>query len=147
MTREVRASRPHRPVVDTNCDPTATTATYFERTTTEAARRAAFDAEENELINEATETALVTETAARCNRLPATIEEWRAHVITGTLPAIVYFLSRINESSGDRYRIAQIFRAGRLFNPNYVAMISCQEGIQLIDNFKYFPLFNAGGRK
>ena len=64
MTREVRASRPPRPVVDTNCDPTATTATYFERTTTEAARQAAFGAEENELIEEATETALVAEAAA-----------------------------------------------------------------------------------
>ena len=56
----------------------------------------------------------------------------------------MYFLSRINESSGDRYKIAKIFRAGRLFNPNYVAMISYQEGIQVIDNFKHSPLFNLG---
>ena len=60
------------------------------------------------------------------------------------MPAIEYFLSRINDPSGDRYKLAQIFRAARLFNPNYVAMISYQEGISLIDNFKYFPLFNEG---
>ena len=144
VTQEVCASRPAHPVVNIDCDPTATTATYFERTTTEAVQRAAFDAEENELIEEATDTALVAEATARLSCLPATIEERKAHVITGTMPAIMYFLSRINEPSGDRYTVSQIFRADRLFNPNYVAMISYQEGIQLIDNFKYFLLFNAG---
>ena len=84
------------------------------------ARRTAFDAEENELIEGAIETALGAEAAARLDHLPATIEEWRVHVITGTMPAMVYFLSRINESSGDRYKIAQIFGTRRLFNPYYL---------------------------
>ena len=103
-----------------------------------------FDTEDNELLEEATETALVAKAAAQSHCLPATSEEWRAHVITGTMAGNYVLLSIIKEPSGDRYNIAQIFRADCLFNPNYVAIISYQEGIQVIDNFKHFPLFNLG---
>ena len=60
------------------------------------------------------------------------------------MPAVEYFLSRINDPSGDRFIVSELFRGAQIFNPFYAARISFNEGLKHIDKLKHYPILNQG---
>ena len=68
----------------------------------EAATRAAAEAVAKEAEETAVMAALEVEAASQAQHPPLTVDYWRAHVISGIMPAITYVTERINNESGDR---------------------------------------------
>lgn len=74
----------------------------------EAAALLAQEAADKEAEEQARLAALEAETDSQSTKLPLTVDEWRAQII-----------SLINDEAGDRFELVQFFRAVRLFDPNY----------------------------
>jgi len=60
------------------------------------------------------------------------------------MPAVEYFLSRINDPSDDRFIVSELFCGAQIFNPFYMVRISFNEGLEHIDKLKHYPILNQG---
>ena len=72
-----------------------TAAQCTRREQLEVAQQAAPKAEDAEEIEEAKIAALLAEANSQAHCPPTTVDEWKAHIVSGTMPAVEYFLTRL----------------------------------------------------
>ena len=86
--------------------------------------------------------ALEVEAPSQAHPPPLTVDYWRAHVISGIMPAITYVTKRINNESGDRYQLVEFFRGARIFDPSYAKTLNRAAGMEIIEKLRPFHALN-----
>ncbi|KAL7531433.1 LOW QUALITY PROTEIN: hypothetical protein ACHAXR_004040 [Thalassiosira sp. AJA248-18] len=110
----------------------------------EAAIRALEEAEKQDAEEAAQLAALEAEARSQADCPPLTVDEWRAHIISGVMPSITYLTERINNEAGDRFVITEFFRGARLFDPSFAKTLTRNEAFELIEKLRPFHALDGG---